>query len=69
MQTQLAHLIIAHVAPLPRDQSRISADVRKSLIYAPSDLRTYVTVQWVKWIGYNNNEILQLLTSLMRITL
>ena len=53
-QTQSAHLIIARVAPLrwcvyPRDQSQISAGVRKSLIYgvyAPTSL------QWVKRIGY-----------------
>ena len=49
-QTQSAHLIIAHVAPLrwrvyPRDQSQISAGVHQSLIYAPTSL------QWVKWIG------------------
>ena len=51
-QTESAHLIIARVAPLrwrvyPRDQSRISAGVHKSLIYAPTSL------QWVKWIGYS----------------
>ena len=50
-QTQSAHLIIACVAPLrwcvyPRDQSQISAGVRKLLIYGPTSL------QWVKWIGY-----------------
>ena len=51
-QTQSVHLIIARVASLrwrvyPRDQSRISAGVRKSLIYAPTSL------QWVTWIGYS----------------
>ena len=55
-QTQSAHLIIVRVAPLrwrvyPRDQSRISAGVRKSLIYAPMSL------QWVKWIGYRQTVI------------
>ena len=54
-QTQSAHLITARVAPLrwrvyPRDQSRISAGVRKSLIYAPTSL------QWVKWIGYSTRK-------------
>ena len=51
-QTQSAHLITARVAPLrwrvySRDQSRISAGVRKLPIYAPTSL------QWVKWIGYS----------------
>ena len=50
--TQLGHLLIAWVALLrwrvyPRVQSRISAGVRKLLIYAPTSL------QWVKWIGYS----------------
>ena len=57
-QTHSAHLIIAHVAPLRwrvylHDQSRISAGVRKSLIYAPTSL------QWVKWIGYSCVSLVQ----------